>query len=131
MDEGGPRGGPWRRPFGFEGGPCGCGPDARGRAGSSPRFHAYPQANIYRNAEGQLVLEFALAGVDESSVKIGFQGDYLVLSARARHAPASTSRATSAAPTAPARSSARSTTSPRRTTSSPPPAPSSRPASSP
>jgi len=57
-------------------------PEPRQREGSSSRFYAYPQANIYRDAAGALVLEFALAGVDESSVKIGFQGDYLVLSAR-------------------------------------------------
>ncbi len=64
-------------------------PEGRFREGRSPRFYAYPQANIYRNAEGALVLEFALAGADESSIKIGFQGDWLLLSARVPAAPGS------------------------------------------
>jgi len=58
------------------------GPGSRCRTGFSPRFYAYPQANIYRDASGALVLEFAMAGADESSVQVGFQGDYLVLSAK-------------------------------------------------
>jgi HSP20 family protein len=66
-------------PFGFD--PF-YRPEPRMREGFSPHFNAYPQANIYKNAEGALVLEFALAGVDESTIKIGFQGDFLVLSAR-------------------------------------------------
>jgi len=73
-------------PFGFD--PF-YRPEPRTHEGFSPHFTAYPQANIYKNPGGELVLEFALAGVDESTIKIGFQGDYLVLSARmgAGHGP--------------------------------------------
>lgn len=57
-------------------------PGPRAHEGFSPRFNAFPPTNVYKNQEGDLVLEFAIAGVEESTVKIGFQGDYLVLSAR-------------------------------------------------
>lgn len=43
----------------------------------------YPPANIYTTSNGSMVLEFALAGIDESGVSVTFQGDYLVLSAKA------------------------------------------------
>jgi HSP20 family molecular chaperone IbpA len=43
----------------------------------------YPPANIYTVSDGSLVLEFSLAGIDQSSVAIAFQGDYLTLSAKA------------------------------------------------
>jgi len=66
-------------PFGFD--PF-YRPEHREREGRSPRFYAYPPTNIYTNAEGELVLQFALAGVEEGAVKLGFQGDYLVLTAR-------------------------------------------------
>jgi HSP20 family molecular chaperone IbpA len=49
------------------------------------RHHAYfyPPANVYTTRDGSMVLEFALAGIDESAVSATFQGDYLVLSAKA------------------------------------------------
>ncbi len=62
-------------PF-FEGAWC---HGAQGRA----EFYFYPPANIYSAADGSLVLEFALAGIDESAVSVSFQGDNLVLSAKA------------------------------------------------
>ena len=61
-----------------------CGPEGR-PAGSSGhgRFHPFPPANIYSARDGSLVLEFALAGIAESTVSVTFQEDYLVLSAKA------------------------------------------------
>jgi HSP20 family protein len=47
------------------------------------RFYPFPPANVYTTRDGSLVLEFALAGIDEGSVSIAFQGDYLILSAKA------------------------------------------------
>lgn len=47
------------------------------------RSYFYPPANIYVKDDGSIVLEFALAGYDESAVSVSFQGDYLVLSAKA------------------------------------------------
>ncbi len=46
------------------------------------RYHSFPPANIYTSRDGSLVLEFALAGIDEDAVSISFQGDDLVLSAK-------------------------------------------------
>jgi HSP20 family protein len=46
------------------------------------RFYFYPPANIYSAKDGSLVLEFALAGIDESAVTVTFQGDDLVLNAK-------------------------------------------------
>lgn len=46
-------------------------------------FHFYPPVNVYTAPDGGMVLEFALAGIDESAVTVTFQGDYLVLSAKA------------------------------------------------
>ena len=43
---------------------------------------SYPPTNVYKSRDGSMVLEFALAGLDESAVTILFQGDYLVLSAK-------------------------------------------------
>jgi len=47
------------------------------------RSYFYPPVNIYAKADGSLVLEFALAGFEESAVSVTFQGDYLVLAAKA------------------------------------------------
>jgi len=49
----------------------------------SSSFHFYPPVNRYISRDGSLVLEFALAGIDQSSASISFQGDYLLLSAKA------------------------------------------------
>jgi len=48
-----------------------------------PYAYSYPPLNSYTTRDGSLVFEFALAGIDESAVSVTFQGDYLVLSARA------------------------------------------------
>jgi HSP20 family protein len=56
------------------------GPDGRH---DHRRFYSYPPANAYSSRDGSMVLEFSLAGIDESSVSIAFQGDDLVLSAKA------------------------------------------------
>ena len=40
--------------------------------------------HAYNDDEGALVMEFALAGYDESGVSIVFQGDYLVLNAKTK-----------------------------------------------
>jgi HSP20 family protein len=53
--------------------------------GASPDGFAadpYPPTNIYTDRDGNMVLEFALAGMDESAVSVTFQGDNLILSAR-------------------------------------------------
>lgn len=42
----------------------------------------YPPFNSHTNRDGAMVLEFVLAGIDESDVSITFQGDYLVLDAK-------------------------------------------------
>lgn len=55
------------------------------------RFYAFPPANVYVSPEGSLILEFALAGIDEGSVSISFQGDDLVLSARTAESAAEAS----------------------------------------
>jgi HSP20 family molecular chaperone IbpA len=47
-----------------------------------PHARFYPPVNVYSVRDGSLVLEFALAGIDESAVSVEFQGDYLVLSAK-------------------------------------------------
>jgi len=57
-----------------------CGSGARH---DRSRFYFYPPANIYNTSDGSLVLEFALAGIDESAVSVSFQGDDLVLDAKA------------------------------------------------
>lgn len=49
----------------------------------SDRSYFYPPTNSYSLRDGSLVFEFALAGLDESAVSVAFQGDYLVLSAKA------------------------------------------------
>jgi len=56
------------------------GPSARESCGQT--FYGFPPLTSYKDASGALVMKFALAGVEESSVKTAFQGDYLVLSAR-------------------------------------------------
>lgn len=45
--------------------------------------YSYPPANVYMKKDRTLILEFALAGFEESSIDLQFQGDYLVLSAKA------------------------------------------------
>jgi HSP20 family protein len=74
--------GPEMGPFGFES----CFEHAfdRGPEGHHDHSHyyAYPPANMYTTRDGSMVLEFALAGVDESAVTVTFQGDYLLLSAK-------------------------------------------------
>lgn len=50
---------------------------------SRGRFYFYPPVNIYNSRDGSLVLEFDLSGIDQDEVKIEFQGDYLILSAKA------------------------------------------------
>jgi Molecular chaperone (small heat shock protein) len=54
-----------------------------GRQGEGPRMYFYPPTNSYKKEDGSLVFEFALAGFSESAVSISFQGDDLVLSAKA------------------------------------------------
>ena len=66
--------GPDFEPFGFD--PCAQG------AGRD-RFNFYPPANMYISSEGSMVLEFALAGIDEDSLSISFLGDDFLLSAKA------------------------------------------------
>ncbi|HOX32648.1 MAG TPA: Hsp20 family protein [Spirochaetales bacterium] len=61
-------------------------PEPRPEEGRSPRYYPYPPVNAYKDREGSLVLQFALAGFDEGSVRIGFQADWLVLTARAPEA---------------------------------------------
>ena len=51
--------------------------------GDHPHHFFYPPTNIYSDRDGSIILEFALAGIEESAVTIVFQGDYLVLSAKA------------------------------------------------
>jgi HSP20 family protein len=79
MKEMGPDMAPW-----FEGcyGPFDHGSGARPRH-EHPKVYFYPPTNAYAARDGSLVFEFAMAGMDESAVKIEFQGDYLVLSAKA------------------------------------------------
>ena len=49
--------------------------------------HSYPPANAYITGERTLVFEFALAGFSESAINLEFQGDYMVLSAKAPEDP--------------------------------------------
>ena len=49
--------------------------------------YSYPPANVYMKEDRTLVLEFALAGFEESGIDLKYQGDYLVLSARAPEDP--------------------------------------------
>lgn len=46
-------------------------------------YYAYPPVNIFIDASGNKVLEFALAGIEEKDASVSFQGDYLVLDAKA------------------------------------------------
>jgi len=46
-------------------------------------YYAYPPANIYEDSAGSRVLEFCLAGIDEKDASVTFQGDYLILDAKA------------------------------------------------
>jgi HSP20 family protein len=54
----------------------------RGDRSEGSAFYAYPPTNVYSDRDGNMVLEFALAGIDESAVSVTFQGDYLVLGAK-------------------------------------------------
>lgn len=47
-----------------------------------PNF-SYPPANVYLTTDRTMVLEFALAGFAESDIDLQFQGDHLVLNAKA------------------------------------------------
>jgi HSP20 family protein len=57
----------------------GRGPEGHDFRGS---FHFYPPANIFKTRDGSLALEFDLSGIDPDGLRIEFQGDYLVLSAK-------------------------------------------------
>ena len=48
---------------------------------------SYPPANIYLTEDRTMVFEFALAGFTESGINLEFQGDYMVLSAKAPESP--------------------------------------------
>ena len=45
--------------------------------------HSYPPANVYITNDRTLVFEFALAGFSETDISLEFQGDHMVLSAKA------------------------------------------------
>jgi len=45
-------------------------------------YYTFPPSNIYLTDKRELVLEFALAGYSENDIKLEFQGDYLVLTAK-------------------------------------------------
>jgi HSP20 family protein len=45
--------------------------------------HSYPPANVYITNDRTLVFEFALAGFSETDINLEFQGDHMVLSAKA------------------------------------------------
>ena len=49
-------------------------------------LYPFPPANIYMLNDKTMVLEFALAGYRDSDVSLEFQGDYMVLSAKAPEA---------------------------------------------
>jgi HSP20 family protein len=74
---------PWVEGCGarFDHGPA-HGP-AHGHRTGHPNIYFYPPTNSYATREGGLVFEFALAGIDEGAVSVTFQGDYLILSAKA------------------------------------------------
>jgi HSP20 family protein len=80
MKDMGPDMAPW-----FEG----CGPNFGGGShgpgafNDRPNVYFYPPTNSYSMEDGSLVFQFALAGIEESAVSISFQGDYLVLDAKA------------------------------------------------
>lgn len=59
----------------------GPGPGPGGRP-DHPSAYFYPPTNIFNASDGSIVLEFALAGFDESAVSVTFQGDNLVLDAK-------------------------------------------------
>jgi len=43
--------------------------------------YSYPPMNIYMLPDRSIIFEFALAGFDEKSISLSFQGDYMVFSA--------------------------------------------------
>ena len=43
--------------------------------------YSYPPMNVYMTGDRSLIFEFALAGFDEKSIGLSFQGDYMVFSA--------------------------------------------------
>ena len=49
--------------------------------------HSYPPANVYITEDRTLVFEFAFAGFSESDISLEFQGDYMVLTAKAPEDP--------------------------------------------
>lgn len=44
--------------------------------------YSYPPMNLYLTQQKELVFEFALAGFHEKDIKIEFQGDYMLFSAK-------------------------------------------------
>jgi HSP20 family molecular chaperone IbpA len=59
------------------------GPDKDERPHHQNAPYFYPPFNVYNAEDRSLVLEFALAGFDQDQVSIFFQGDFLVLTAKA------------------------------------------------
>jgi HSP20 family molecular chaperone IbpA len=45
--------------------------------------HSYPPANVYMTGDRTMVFEFALAGFNDSDISLEFQGDHMVLTAKA------------------------------------------------
>ena len=45
--------------------------------------HSYPPANVYMTEDRTMVFEFALAGFAEVDINLEFQGDHMVLTAKA------------------------------------------------
>jgi len=71
---------PLRHVFGSD---EGSGPRGSGGPERLRYYYPYPPANIYKDREGGLVLQFALAGFAESAISVAFQDDWLVLTAKA------------------------------------------------
>lgn len=57
----------------------GCG----GKRDDGPSLYFYPPTNSYKKEDGSIVFEFALPGYAESDISISFQGDFLILDAKA------------------------------------------------
>lgn len=49
--------------------------------------YSYPPANIYITPEKKLVFEFAMSGFQKDQIGLTFQGDYMILSAKANIKP--------------------------------------------
>jgi HSP20 family molecular chaperone IbpA len=59
-----------------------CRSRGSGARPDNPSAHIYPPTNVYTARDGSMILEFALAGIDEKAVSVTFQGDNLVLNAK-------------------------------------------------